>query len=180
MAIDMLFFLITAAAHWHARKGHAQQAEAAARAAEHLRTAYQAAAAQPLGALYQRGQRMSRPMLQRQTVLLREVLPELAEQILAEPGWYALAATIAEAEAVGHDPAALLSDVAERRELGTANSVSDVLVWRMRRTADLPADASHLPEHTTTGSRSATRGTTTKTSAADRRRNGEEASRKTR
>ncbi|MFJ1730200.1 relaxase/mobilization nuclease domain-containing protein [Streptomyces sp. NPDC088254] len=180
MAIDMLFFLITAAAHWHARKGHAQQAEAAARAAEHLRTAYQTAAAQPLGALYQRGRRMSRPILQRQTVLLREALPELAEQILAEPGWYALAATIAEAEAAGHDPATLLSDVAERRELGTADSVSDVLVWRMRLTADLPADASHLPESSTTGSRSATRGTTTRTSAPGRRRSGEEASRKTR
>lgn len=180
MAIDMLFFLITAAAHWHARKGHAQQAEAAARAAEHLRTAYQAAAAQPLGALYQRGRRLSRPMLQRQTVLLREALPELAEQILAEPGWYALAATIADAEAASHDPAALLSDVAERRELSTANSVSDVLVWRMRRTADLPADASHLPDHSPVAGQSATRGTTTRTSAPGRRRSGEEASRKTR
>jgi hypothetical protein len=180
MAIDMLFFLITAAAHWHARKGHAQQAEAAARAAEHLRTAYQSAAAQPLGVLYQRGRRLSRPMLQRQTVLLREALPELAEQILAEPGWYALAATIAEAEAAGHDPAALLSDVAERRELGTADSVSDVLVWRIRRTADLPADASGLPESSTTGGRSATRGTTARTSAPGRRRSAEEAPRKTR
>ncbi|MET8723825.1 relaxase/mobilization nuclease domain-containing protein [Streptomyces misionensis] len=180
MAIDMLFFLITAAAHWHARKGHAQQAEAAARAAEHLRTAYRAAAAQPLGVLYQRGQRLSRPMLQRQTVLLREALPELAEQILAEPGWYALAATIAEAEAAGHDPAALLSDVAARRELDTADSVSDVLVWRIRRTADLPADASHLPETSTAGNRSTTRGTTTRPSAPGRRRSAEESPRQTR
>ncbi|WP_405884418.1 mobilization protein [Streptomyces sp. NBC_01384] len=180
MVIDMLFFLITAAAHWHARKGHAQQAEAAARAAEHLRTAYQAAAAQPLGVLYQRGRRLSRPVLQRQTELLREALPELAEQILAEPGWYALAATIAEAEAAGHDPAALLSDVASRRELGTADSVSDVLVWRMRRTADLPADASHLPETSTAGNRSATRGTTTRPSAPGRRRSGEESPRQAR
>lgn len=31
MAIDMLFFLVTATAHWHAKKGHAQQAAAAAR-----------------------------------------------------------------------------------------------------------------------------------------------------
>ncbi|RZU14326.1 relaxase/mobilization nuclease domain-containing protein [Streptomyces sp. BK239] len=180
MAIDMLFFLITAAAHWHARKGHAQQAEAATRAAEHLRTAYQAASTQPLSVLYQRGQRLSRPMLQRQTVLLREALPELAEQILTEPGWYALAATLAEAEASGHAPAALLSDAAARRELGTADSVSDVLVWRMRRTADLPADASHLPETSTAGNRSATRGTTTRPSASGRRRRGEETSRQTR
>ncbi|MEU9281469.1 relaxase/mobilization nuclease domain-containing protein [Streptomyces sp. NPDC048341] len=180
MAIDMLFFLITAAAHWHARKGHAQQAEAATRAAEHLRTAYQAASAQPLGVLYRRGRRLSRPMLQRQAVLLRETLPELAEQILAEPGWYALAATIAEAEAAGHDPVTLLSDVAERRELGTADSVSDVLVWRMRRTAGLPADASHLPETNTAGSQSAPHRSTSRPSAPGRRRSGEETSHKAR
>ncbi|AXI85311.1 mobilization protein [Streptomyces sp. ETH9427] len=180
MAIDMLVFLITATAHWHARKGHAQQAEAAARAAEHLRAAYRAASAQPLGVLYQRGRRLSRPMLQRQTVLLREALPELAEQILAEPGWYALAATIAEAEATGHDPAALLSDVAARRELGTADSVSNVLVWRMRRTADLPADASQLPETSTAGNRSVTRGMAARPSAPGRRRSGKETSRQTR
>ncbi|MBK3635044.1 relaxase/mobilization nuclease domain-containing protein [Streptomyces sp. MBT97] len=180
MAIDMLFFLITAAAHWHARKGHAQQAEAAAQAAGHLRTAYQAAAAQPLGVLYQRGRRLSRPVLQRQTVLLREALPGLAEQILAEPGWYALAATIAEAEAAGHDPAALLSAAVGRRELDTAESVSDVLVWRMRRTADLPADASPLSESGTAGVQSATRRTAPQTSAPGRRRSGEETSGKTR
>ncbi|MFE0179793.1 relaxase/mobilization nuclease domain-containing protein [Streptomyces olivaceus] len=180
MAIDMLFFLITAAARWHARRGHAQQAEAATRAAEHLRAAYQAAAAQPLGVLHQRGRRLSRPMLQRQTVLLREALPELAEQILTEPGWYALAATVAEAEAAGHDPAALLSEVAARRELGTADSVSDVLVWRMRRAADLPADASQLPETSTTTTRSTKRGTTTRSSAPGKRRSGADAARPSR
>ncbi|MBZ6230271.1 relaxase/mobilization nuclease domain-containing protein [Streptomyces olivaceus] len=180
MAIDMLVFLITAAARWHARKGHAQQAEAATRAAEHLRAAYQAAAAQPLGVLHQRGRRLSRPMLQRQTVLLREALPELAEQILTEPGWYALAATVAEVEAAGHDPAALLSEGAARRELGTANSVSDVLVWRMRRAADLPADASQLPETSTTTTRSTKRGTTTRSSAPGKRRSGADAARPSR
>lgn len=149
MAIDMLFFLVTAAAHWHARKGHAQQAEAAARAAEHLRTAYQESAAQPLGVLYQRGRRLSRPALQRQAVLLRETLPDLAEQILAEPGWYALAATIAEADAAGHAPAALLADAVESRELDTADSVSDVLVWRLRLRTGLPAEATGIPKNRT-------------------------------
>ncbi|KUN02110.1 mobilization protein [Streptomyces yokosukanensis] len=142
MAIDMLFFLITAAIHWHAKKGHAQQAAAARQAAEHLRAAYQAAAAQPLGVLYQRGRRLHRPLLNRHTTVLREALPELADQILAEPGWYALAATLADAEAAGHDPATLLVDAARRRELKTAESASDVLVWRLRRTAGLPADTS--------------------------------------
>ncbi|MFE1197235.1 relaxase/mobilization nuclease domain-containing protein [Streptomyces olivaceoviridis] len=180
MAIDMLFFLITAAAHWHAKKGHAQQAEAAMRAAEHLRAAYQAAAAQPLGVLYQRGRRLSRPMLQRQTVMLREALPHLAEQILAEPGWYALAATIAEAEAVGHDPAALLSGAVERRELDTADSMSDVLVWRLRRMADLPADASIRTENGATGRTSSTRKTAVRPNAPSRHRGGEDSPGKSR
>ncbi|MFJ9901167.1 relaxase/mobilization nuclease domain-containing protein [Streptomyces sp. NPDC091280] len=144
MAIDMLFFLITTAAHWHAKKGHTQQAGAAEQAAEHLRAAYQLAAAQPLDALYRRGRHLSQPLLRKQTTVLREALPELAEQILVEPGWYALAATLTDTEAAGHDPTALLADAAARRELGTAESVSDVLVWRLRRAAGLPADTSHM------------------------------------
>ncbi|MFB7630464.1 relaxase/mobilization nuclease domain-containing protein [Streptomyces sp. NPDC056149] len=143
MAIDMLFFLVTAAVHWHAKKGHAQQAAAARQAAEHLRAAYQAASAQPLGALYQRGRRLSRPLLRQQVAVLREALPELSGQVLAEPGWFALAATLADAQAVGYDPTSLLAEVAGRRELDTADSVSDVLVWRLLRRAELPADTSN-------------------------------------
>lgn len=74
-------------------------------------------------------------------------MPELTEQILAEPGWHALAATLADAENTGHDPAALLAEAAGRRELGTADSISDVLVWRLRRMAGLPADATTMPTH---------------------------------
>lgn len=177
MAIDMLFFLITATAHWHAKKGHAQQAAAACQTAEHLRSAYQSAATQPLGVLYQRGRRLNQPLLQQQTVMLREALPGLAEQILAEPGWYALAATIADAEAAGHDPTALLADAVERRELDTADSVSDVLVWRMRRMADLPANGLGLSG--TPRVPSATHRAASQPSAHGRRR-GEEASGKTR
>ncbi|NEA60212.1 relaxase/mobilization nuclease domain-containing protein [Streptomyces sp. SID13666] len=179
MAIDMLFFLITATAHWHAKKGHAQQAAAARQAAEHLRSAYQAAAAQPLAVLYQHGRRLNRPRLQKQTALLRAALPDLAEQILGEPGWYALAATIADTEAAGYDPATLLSDAVQRRELDTAGSVSEVLVWRLRRLADLPADASGVPDH------SSAKGPSTVFPAASRpassgRQRGEEAAGNTR
>ncbi|AJF67752.1 relaxase/mobilization nuclease domain-containing protein [Streptomyces vietnamensis] len=140
MAIDVLLFLITAAAHWHARKGHAQQAEAAHQAAEHLRSAYRVAAEQPLAVLHQRGRNLARPLLERQAAAVRAAMPQLAEQVLAEPGWPSLAATLADAEAAGHISAALLADAAGRRELGTAESVSDVLVWRVRRMTDLPAD----------------------------------------
>ncbi|MGP4083341.1 relaxase/mobilization nuclease domain-containing protein [Streptomyces sp. KR55] len=149
MAIDMLFFLVTATAHWHAKKSHAQQAAAAHQAAEHLRTAYRAAADIPLGALYLRGRHLPQPLRQRQAAHLRQAVPELAEQALAEPGWFALAATLADAEAAGHDPAGLLSEAAGRRELATADSVSEVLMWRLRRMAELPADATAVPQRTT-------------------------------
>ncbi|WP_405536106.1 relaxase/mobilization nuclease domain-containing protein [Streptomyces sp. NBC_00075] len=151
MVIDMAFFLVTATAHWHAKKNHAQQAAAARQAAEHLRAAYQVAADIPLAALYQRGRHLSQPLRNKQIAYLRQAVPELAEQVLAEPGWYALAATLADAESAGHDPAALLAEATGRRELGSADSISDVLVWRLRRMADLPADATAMPAPTAAG-----------------------------
>lgn len=140
MAIDMVIFLITAAAHWHAKKQHAQQAEAAHRAAEHLRAAYQAAAEYPMAMLNHQGRRQAPAWQRHHSAAVRQALPELADRILAEPGWPALAATLAEVQAAGHSPATLLAQAAARRELGTAERVSDVLVWRLRRMADLPAD----------------------------------------
>ncbi|MFJ7775042.1 relaxase/mobilization nuclease domain-containing protein [Streptomyces yangpuensis] len=147
MLIDMAFFLATTAANWHAKKHHAQQAAAAQQAAEHLRAAYQRAAAQPMGALRQRGRRLALHVQQRQAAFVRQALPELAERVLAEPGWPALAATLTDAQKAGHDPAALLAEATRRRELDTATSISDVLVWRLRRSAHLPAapDAPHEP-----------------------------------
>ncbi|WP_405643964.1 relaxase/mobilization nuclease domain-containing protein [Streptomyces uncialis] len=139
MLIDMAFFFAAAVAAWHAKKNHAQQAVAALRAAEHLRVAYRAAAAQPMAVLQQQGQRLAPHVRQRHAGLVHQALPELAERVLAEPGWHALAATLADAESVGHDPTALLAEATSRRELDTATSISDVLVWRLRRSANLPA-----------------------------------------
>src|SRR5690606_14609376 len=138
MLIDMAFFVVTAAAKWHARKHHTQQATAAQQAAEHLRAAYQAASVQPMTALSQRGRRLTQRVRQQQANLLHQVLPELADQIQAESGWPALAATLDDARRAGHDPAALLTEATARRELRSAGSMSDVLVWRLRRSAHLP------------------------------------------
>ncbi|MBT2451811.1 mobilization protein [Streptomyces sp. ISL-43] len=138
MLIDMAFFLAMAAANWHAKKGHAQQAVAAHQAAGHLRAAYEAAAAQPLGALAQRGRLLPQPVLHRHTATLRRSLSEHSQRVLAEPGWPALAATLADAEASGRDPGALLAEAAGQRELSTATSISEVLVWRLRHLAELP------------------------------------------
>ncbi len=90
--------------------------------------------------LKQRGQNMSRALQHQQAAALRHAVPELAERILAEPGWSALAATLADAQAAGYSPASLLAEATQRRELGSAASISDVLVWRLRHLAELPAD----------------------------------------
>jgi hypothetical protein len=145
MVIDMVVFLVTAAAHWHARKGHAQQAAAAREAAQHLRAAYRQSAAYPLGVLHDRGRQLALPLQRRQATIMRTAVPELADQVLGEAAWPALAATLADAQAAGHDPARLLAEAAGRRELDTADSIAEVLVWRLRRMADLPADATALP-----------------------------------
>lgn len=171
MVIDMLFFLTIAAANWHSRHHHAQQAAAAHQAAAHLRAAYQQAAGHPMGTLHRRGRQLPQGQERKQAAVVREAVPELAERVLAEPGWHALAATLADAEAAGHDPATFLSKAAARRELDTAESVSDVLVWRLRRAADLPADTTAMPPAGSAGP-SRTRASTQVTAQQEGRRRG--------
>ncbi len=137
--LDALLLAVVAAQHWHRTRHHSQQAEGARQAAEHLRTAYRAAAVQPLAVIHQRGRRLAVAIQQRQTAHVRRALPHLAEQILTEPSWPALAATLAEAQKAGHDPAALLAEATRRRELDTATSISEVLVWRIRHNTHPPA-----------------------------------------
>ncbi|GAA3771512.1 relaxase/mobilization nuclease domain-containing protein [Streptomyces chiangmaiensis] len=153
MLIDTVFFLAIAAANWHAKKQHAQQAAAAQQAAEHLRAAYQAAANQPMTVLRERGRRLAPSLQRHEASVLRHALPDLADRILVEPGWPALAATLADAQTAGRNPASLLVKAAARRELDTAERVSDVLVWRLRRMADLPADPQNFPGRRTRGNR---------------------------
>ncbi|MDG4856716.1 relaxase/mobilization nuclease domain-containing protein [Streptomyces sp. T-3] len=146
MVLDMLVFLAIAAAHWHAQRDHAQQAEAAHQAAEHLQAAYRQAAGEPLTVLRERGRRIAPSLRRHHATTVRAALPDLAETILAEPGWDALAATLGDAERAGHDPRTLLAEAAAHRELDTADAISDVLIWRLRRTADLPGYAPHSPQ----------------------------------
>ncbi|WP_406308075.1 mobilization protein [Streptomyces griseoaurantiacus] len=145
MLIDTLFFLATAAAHWHAQRHHVQQAEAARQAAAHLRAAYAAAAEEPMARLHAQGLRLVQPVRDWAAALLHATTPEIAEAVVNEPGWPALAATLTHAYQAGHNPQELLTEAVTHRELDTAGSVSDVLVWRLRRIADLPADAVETP-----------------------------------
>ncbi|MGW0602713.1 relaxase/mobilization nuclease domain-containing protein [Streptomyces sp. NPDC002640] len=143
--LDALLLAVVATQHWHRTRAHDQQAEAARQAAEHLRRAYQAAAAEPLAVLQQRGTRLATSLRRRQKTILRQALPELADKILAEPGWPALAATLAKARSAGHDPGTLLAEATAQRELDTATSLSQTLTWRLHRLADLTQHTTNAP-----------------------------------
>ncbi|MEU1861839.1 relaxase/mobilization nuclease domain-containing protein [Streptomyces gardneri] len=133
IVLDALLLAVIAAQHWHLARDHHQQAEAAQRAAVPLCAAYRAAAAEPLTALHHQGRRLAQWLLERRAAAVRQALPDLAEQILTEPGWPALAATLNDATAAGHDPTALLAQAARHRELDTATNLSEVFTWRLNR-----------------------------------------------
>ncbi|MFJ6466970.1 hypothetical protein ACIQM0_39220, partial [Streptomyces sp. NPDC091387] len=153
MLVSVLLLVALAAARWHSARGHAQQAHASRQAAAHLRTAYRQAAATPMRVLHDQGRAL--PEAQRRTheATLRAVLPE--EVVRAggmETRTDALVATLAQAERAGHDSEALLRQAIDMRELASADDVSDVLVWRLRRIAQLPAhpgDAARRPQAAT-------------------------------
>ncbi|MFJ8107970.1 relaxase/mobilization nuclease domain-containing protein [Streptomyces sp. NPDC096132] len=139
MVLSTMVLVTIAAARWHSARGHAQQAAAAQRAAQHLRTAYRSAAAAPMNTMREHGRRLPKPVRERYAGTLETALPDQAGAIRHAPGWDALAATLDQAERAGHDPDALLQQAVEWRELETADSVTDVLVWRLRHIANLPA-----------------------------------------
>ncbi|GGP82753.1 hypothetical protein GCM10010278_71780 [Streptomyces melanogenes] len=121
MLIDTLFFLATAAAH--------------------LRAAYTIAAKEPMARLREQGRRLALPVQDWSAALLRAAAPEIAEQAISEAGWPALAATLTHAYQAGHNPQTLLAKAITQRELDTAGSLSEVLVWHLRHLTGLPADA---------------------------------------
>ncbi len=131
LILDVVILAVVAAARWHAARGHAQQAEAAQLAARHLRAAYQATAAGPLATLRAHGEHLPAPNRRRHAATVHAILPHLADRLQAEPGWNGLTALLDQAEHAGHDTAALLAKSAAQRELDSADSASDVLVWRL-------------------------------------------------
>ncbi|WP_051838321.1 relaxase/mobilization nuclease domain-containing protein [Streptomyces sp. NRRL WC-3742] len=140
--LTSLVLLAIVIAKWHAAQGHRHQAEAAHTAAQHLRAAYARHAAKPIAHLTLEGRLLPKPDHDRQAATVRRTLPaDQATRLLAEDNWAALAATLAQAEAAGHDPTTLLTNAAGRRELATADSPAAVLTWRIRRDAHLPAPA---------------------------------------
>ncbi|SHL18015.1 relaxase/mobilization nuclease domain-containing protein [Actinacidiphila paucisporea] len=149
MLLSTLVLAAIAAARWHSARRHAQQAEASRQTAQHLRAAYQQAAAVPMQALHFQGRALPVAERSRHETTIRAALPHHLTGTDSETQHDALAATLAQAEQAGHDPKALLQQAVAMRELDSAENVNDVLVWRLRRLADLPAHpgtASPLPK----------------------------------
>jgi hypothetical protein len=150
MLLSTLVLATIAAARWHSARGHAQQAAAARQTAEHLRAAYRQAAATPLRALHAQGQALPETDRHRYETTIRTALPNTTT------GHHALAATLAQAEQAGPGPKELLHQAIAMRELDTADNVNDVLVWRLRRLADLSAFTGSSPARTKIATSAAT------------------------
>ncbi|MFE6101294.1 relaxase/mobilization nuclease domain-containing protein [Streptomyces laurentii] len=154
MFVSTLVLVTLAAARWHSARGHAQQAHASRQAAEYLRIAYRQAAATPMRVLHDQGRAL--PEAQRRTheATLRAALPEQGVRADGTPAKTdALVATLAQVELAGHDSEALLQQAIDMRELDTAEDVNDVLVWRLRRIAQLPAHPGEAPRRPQAGTR---------------------------
>ncbi|MFG3253285.1 relaxase/mobilization nuclease domain-containing protein [Streptomyces sp. NPDC048172] len=145
MLLSTLVLATIAAARWHTARRHHQQAAAARQAADQLRAAYRTAATAPLRAMRAQGRRLPEHVRNRHLGAVEAALPGRTGTLRREYGWDALVATLDQAERAGHDPETLLQQAVAWRELNTADRVTDVLVWRLRRLGQLPADAPQRP-----------------------------------
>jgi hypothetical protein len=131
MLLDVGLTAVAYAMHWHRIRRHAQQQAAAEQTLIHLEAAYAQIAGPVLAGLASRspGQRIRR----RYAHHLQQAVPEHAERILDDPAWDALATVLAEAEAAGHTPTAILDRALSWRTLDDAHSPARALTWRIRR-----------------------------------------------
>jgi hypothetical protein len=140
---------IAAARRWHEAQEHRAQAEAAGRAGRLLREAVEVTAgAVAAGEFRARPRRAgaARPSTSRapavaaggrdggqrlMTAVVQHAIPAHARAVLADPAWPVLRGRLLAVEEGGEDPGEVLAAVAARRELGSAESVAEVLTWRL-------------------------------------------------
>jgi len=137
---------VAAAMRWHQAAQHQAQERAAAQAGRHLRAAAEVAYGASAGTRTGRGRRATwqrttmQPggpaLVEAYAPVVREAIPHLAETVLGEAAWPALAATLRQAENAGYSPARVLAEVTALRGLGDAESTAEVLVWRLQRRMD--------------------------------------------
>jgi AAA domain len=68
--------------------------------------------------------------------LVERVLPDLAQEITSDTAWHAVLSALRDADADGWDTEALLANATRQRELTTAESLAQVISWRLRRIID--------------------------------------------
>ncbi len=134
MLLDAAILVVLAVQRRSALHHHDRQVAAARQTLTHLQAAYDQIAPTSLAALARH--HPSDNTVHRYARTLHEVLPHHAEQILTETAWPALTATLAAAEAAGHNPVTVLQRAAQKRPLDDAKSASEVLVWRIQRLGD--------------------------------------------
>ena len=74
--------------------------------------------------------------IDRAATWLRGLPAALAQQVRGDPAWAALAVRLHDVARAGHDPAAVLAHLAKVRGLDDAESVAQVLHWRIGRFID--------------------------------------------
>ncbi|MGW1404338.1 relaxase/mobilization nuclease domain-containing protein [Streptomyces sp. NPDC002405] len=145
-ALGFLLALVTAveaSRTWHEAQEHRSQAHAAGRAGRLLREAVEVTAGAAAAREYtprqrkataartRTGQRLAAAGERPMAGVVQQAVPSHARVVLADPAWPALRTRLAQIERDGEDPAGVLAAVAARRELGTADSVAEVLTWRL-------------------------------------------------
>ncbi|GHB76067.1 mobilization protein [Streptomyces xanthochromogenes] len=145
-ALGLLLALVTAveaSRRWHQAQEHRIQAEAAGRAGRLLHEAVEVTVGVNAAREYKprakrtapragTGRRaVTAPGTRPMVGTVQEAIPDHAQAVLADPAWPALRARLVEVEVAGDDPGDVLATVAARRELNSADSVAEVLVWRL-------------------------------------------------
>ncbi|MFJ6889901.1 relaxase/mobilization nuclease domain-containing protein [Streptomyces californicus] len=162
-----LVMAVEASRRWHDAQEHRAQAQASGRAGRLLREAVEvtagAAAAReyrprPKRAGARAGGPRRTPVVpggRSMAGVVQQALPGHAAGVLADSAWPALRARLIEVEKTGEDPVEALAAVAARRELASADSIAEVLTWRLdgwRRERGSSAPASRTsPSATSTG-----------------------------
>ncbi|MBV2155092.1 relaxase/mobilization nuclease domain-containing protein [Kitasatospora sp. SUK 42] len=128
---------VTAARLWHEEQGYHLQADAAGKAGRSLRETVEVSTGACAGAGVRprarragsASPRAGRPSLL--TEVVARALPAHASAVLVDSAWPVLRERLIALEQRGFDPAAVLAAVVARRELRSAGSVAQVLVWRL-------------------------------------------------
>ncbi|MFE3601377.1 relaxase/mobilization nuclease domain-containing protein [Streptomyces sp. NPDC059142] len=159
---------IEASRRWHQAQEHRAQTEASGRAGRLLREAVEVTvgasaardfrprpkrtASRPSGSRRPATVSGERPM----AGVLQEAVPGHVRAILADPAWPALRTRLAAVENAGENPVDVLAAVAARRDLTSADSVAEVLTWRLdgwsRQRGASAAVTGTSPSSTPTGS----------------------------